>query len=276
MKKEWTREHQNRLAIKAQKGDQAAKEQLFQENESLIWDILHRKFSWVDGEIKQDLYNEGVIGFCIAIEKFKPEKDVKFTTYAAYWIPQTIENAYRNNYATTIRKPVNLHKDYTAIRRAYGYLAVKLGRTPTTKEVVNHLSKAKKKKWSVKKVENVVSAFATPTSLSLAGDPNDSNSDTLDQFLADPHANTDGTAEVTALHEELQKAIIQLTKRQRTAILMKYGLAPYKKEYEISEIAKKLHTSENIVWSTINRGLQKMAQQSQSLKRWLDSDCDPP
>ena len=127
-----TREEEVELAKRIERGDLAAKEQLVNSNLRLVISNA-RKYQGLDLPLL-DLIQEGILGLIRAAEKFDHRKGFKFSTYATFWIRESIQRAIANR-SRTIRIPVHIGQRERKIGRAYQELTARLGREPTDEEV---------------------------------------------------------------------------------------------------------------------------------------------
>src|SRR5476651_1359834 len=131
-----TREEEVKLARRIKRGDQAARQQMIKANLRLVVKIAHDYASY--GLPLLDLISEGNIGLMKAVERFDPKKGGKLSTYAAWWIKQSIKRALANQ-AKTIRLPVHLVDKISKMKRAGHKLSERLGREPTDQELADVL-----------------------------------------------------------------------------------------------------------------------------------------
>ena len=134
-----TREEEVKLARRIKKGDQAARQQMIKANLRLVVKIAHDYASY--GLPLLDLISEGNIGLMKAVERFDPKKGGKLSTYAAWWIKQSIKRALANQ-SKTIRLPVHLVDKIARMRRVGMQLAEEFGREPTDEELGEELNMA--------------------------------------------------------------------------------------------------------------------------------------
>ena len=145
-----TPEEEKELARRVKQGDEEAKKKLVAGNLRLVISIAKR---FLGSKLPfLDLIEEGNIGLLKAIEKFDPEKNFKFSTYATWWIKQSITKAIADM-TKTVRIPVHLIDEINAYNRASQELFQKLGREPNSQEIANKLGYPLKK---VKKLEEII------------------------------------------------------------------------------------------------------------------------
>jgi RNA polymerase nonessential primary-like sigma factor len=126
------------FARKALKGDMAARQRMIESNLRLVVKISRRYVN--RGLALLDLIEEGNLGLIRAVEKFDPERGFRFSTYATWWIRQTIERAIMNQ-TRTIRLPIHVVKELNVYLRAARELSQKLDHEPSAEEIANLLDK---------------------------------------------------------------------------------------------------------------------------------------
>src|SRR5271169_6240453 len=127
-----TREEENKLAAQVQRGSKRAREQMIKAKLRLVVKISHDYANF--GMPLLDLINEGNIGLMKAVERFDPKKGAKLSTYAAWWIKQSIRRALSNQ-SKTIRLPVHVVDKMQKMSRVSLKMAEQLGREPTDAEL---------------------------------------------------------------------------------------------------------------------------------------------
>src|SRR6188474_1606717 len=150
-----TADDEKRLARLIEDGDTEARDQMVRANLRLVVNIA-RGYTG-KGLVLQDLIEEGNLGLLRAVEGFDPNMNTRFSTYASYWIKQSIKRALVNT-AKTIRIPAYMVELLAKWRRATAKLQEELGRTPTQEEIARSLDLPKKKLAIIKKAIRVYNA----------------------------------------------------------------------------------------------------------------------
>src|ERR1700744_4379231 len=151
-----TREEEVKLARKIKRGDQAARQHMIKANLRLVVKIAHDYSNY--GLPLLDLISEGNIGLMKAVERFDPKKGGKLSTYAAWWIKQSIKRALANQ-SKTIRLPVHLVDTISKMRRTALKLQEVFGREPTDEELAEEMG------MSASRVAQMRTAAIRPASL---------------------------------------------------------------------------------------------------------------
>jgi len=186
-------EEERDIAKRIKKGDEAAKRILIESNLRLVISIAKRFFG--SRLSFSDLIQEGNVGLIKAIEKFDPDKEFKFSTYATWWIKQSITKAIADM-TKHVRIPVHLIDEINSYNKTYQMLFQKLGREPTSKEIGQKLGFPIKK---IKKLEEVIFG-----NVSLDREVGDEGRDTLADLLEDSNTlRPDQFAEKNTLRDNL-------------------------------------------------------------------------
>jgi RNA polymerase primary sigma factor len=202
------------LARRIAEGDVAARDYMVRANLRLVVKIA-REYTGKGLDL-QDLIAEGNLGLLRAVEGFDPEMNTRFSTYASYWIKQSIRRALVNT-AKTIRLPAYMVELLSKWRRATAYLQEELGRPPTHEEVARHLKLSKKKLNIIKKAIRIHSA----TPQSAAAEDNWS----LTEMLEDDRTKAPDTQlfESDDLRQVLQ-LLNEMDPREATVLRLRFGL----------------------------------------------------
>jgi RNA polymerase primary sigma factor len=209
-----TASEEKELAYRIEDGDGEARDRMVRANLRLVVNIA-RSYTG-KGLGLQDLIEEGNLGLLRAVEGFDPDMNTRFSTYASYWIKQSIKRALVNT-AKTIRIPAYMVELLAKWRRAMSKLQEELGRTPTQEEVARSLNLPKKKLAIIKKAIRVYNS-APQSDQTEAGW-------SLDEMLMDGHTKTPDTEMVEAddLHHVLA-LLAKMDKREATVLRMRFGL----------------------------------------------------
>ncbi len=205
------------LARAMRAGEFSARQTLIERNLRLVVSIarhyLHR------GLALPDLVEEGNLGLIHALEKFDPERGFRFSTYATWWIRQSIERAVMNQ-SRTIRLPVNVVKEMNVVLRAMRHLETHApaGERDTTLEDVAHLLGKE-----VDEVERLLRYREQPVSLDAPLD-HDPALTVRDSVADDAAVSPELLLHVSSIERFVGEWLVELTERQRLVIERRYGL----------------------------------------------------
>jgi RNA polymerase primary sigma factor len=207
-------EEERQLAYRIEDGDSEARDHMVRANLRLVVNIA-RGYAG-KGLGLQDLIEEGNLGLLRAVEGFDPSMNTRFSTYASYWIKQSIKRAVINT-GKTVRLPAYMVELLTKWRRATAVLQEKLGRTPTEEEIAASLSLPKKKLGIIKKAIRIYNS-------SPQSDQNDDGW-SLDEMLMDERVKGPDAemAEADDLHNVLDM-LDKMDAREAAVLRMRFGL----------------------------------------------------
>ena len=202
------------LAKRVEQGDLIAKRRMIESNLRLVVSIAKNYRGQGLGFL--DLIQEGILGLIRAVEKFDWRRDLKFSTYATWWIRQAVARALADK-SRTIRLPVHVVERLQKVNRAERTLMLRLAREPSNEEIANEA------KLPLYQVLDVRTAARSPISLEEPiGDEGESS---FSDFLADDEAIDPAEAVAESLrHEALQLGLEALPERHRRVLELRYGL----------------------------------------------------
>ncbi len=202
------------LACRVKEGDKAAKDKLCTSNLRLVVSIAKRYIG--RGMLFLDLIQEGNRGLMKAVEKFDPSKGFKFSTYATWWIRQSITRAIADQ-ARTIRIPVHMVETINKLSRTQRQLMQELNREPTEEEIADRMGVMVDKVKEVYKISQDPISLATPI-----GEEQDSP---LENFIEDnKNESPEKATEKELLREQLNGVLGTLSEREEKVLRLRFGL----------------------------------------------------
>jgi RNA polymerase primary sigma factor len=191
-----------------------ARAQLINSNLRLVVSIARRYQGHGLGLL--DLVQEGNLGLMRAVDKFEADRGLKFSTYATYWVRQSVGRAVADS-SRTVRLPVHMGERLALLARTRQRLAQELERDPTPEELADATG------LTLQQVTRAERARLAPMSLEAARD--DNGGYTLEQSLADQSQEAlDEQAARNLLHDDMREAMSHLTGREREILCLRYGL----------------------------------------------------
>lgn len=240
-------DQEKELSVKALKGDQAAINELVSCNLLLVVPIAKRYYGC--GLPLLDLIQEGNLGLIKAAQKYDGAKGWRFSTYATYWIRQSISRALGDQ-SRTIRIPANMVELLGKIRKATNELTLKNHRQPTDKEIAKYLNE------DLEKVQTILDISQAVSSLDVAVDEDGETS--VGDLVADHNAESGYGNLIKEANSQIVRAVLDtLPTREGEIMKMRFGI-DHEKAMTLEEVGKVYGITKERIRQIENKAIRKL------------------
>ena len=239
------------LAIHMENGDVSAKQRLIESNLRLVVNIAKHYLN--QGLDLADLIEEGNIGLMKAVDRFDYKKGYKLSTYATWWIRQSITRAIADH-GSTIRLPVHITESRNKIKRAGKTLLQQYNREPTIKEIAAYMQEFDPK-WTESKIIEYMSIEEQPVSLNApVGEEGDS---CMEDFIQGADTNIESEIEIKLLHDQLMDVMKNLSEKEADILMLRFGFTDGR-THTLEEVGQKYNVTRERIRQIESKALRKL------------------
>lgn len=244
-----TADQEKTFGSRALNGDEEARKIMIESNLRLVVKISRRYLN--RGLPLLDLIEEGNLGLIRAVEKFDPERGFRFSTYATWWIRQTIERAIMNQ-TRTIRLPIHIVKEMNVYLKAQRHLAQTMEHDPTAEDIALFLEKPVKKVEKMLKLNERVSSVDVPSG-------KDFDKPLVDSISDEANVSPSEQLQESGMKNNITDWLYQLSEKQREVICRRYGLCGYEHS-TLEQVAMELGVTRERIRQIQMDGLKRLKE----------------